>query len=436
MTEKGLRTDSSKYNAGTLGKQLIHEQLNSAMNWHGIVERIKKGTARDVAAEKKVDKVPAFVIGSGPSLDHSIKHLKDWEGGIFCSTSHALSLMRHGIEPTHIVALDPFCTFDEIKGVDWSKTRTKLIAHPGVWPDLIENWPNDILLYIESLGDPNSYYATTQKRMYTHRTPDEKGSYRDSLFTYYIPTEITLFACSPPIQMFLADLLGYGNIFLAGIDFAFHETKERFTNYTVSGTGLNGEYLWEAHEHPFIEADHKNLITTNNGMKTEEIHLYYLKNFMTAWRLSHQQLYTTDHGALTQVPYVDIEKVIQKKGLNFPAQSNRFIEETTEKYLASVGAFVIETDAGVSFVEAHEPTKDLPEFMNNIFKAYTCQHCGVALQASDVIDHAGDECPQCKKENALKHTHAIDREGQIKKFMKYLAISGTETKLEDWGVSA
>jgi hypothetical protein len=425
-TESALQTDSSTYNAGTLAKQQIHEEVNSAMNWHIIVERIKAGTARDVSQEPKANKTPAFVIGSGPSLDHSIQYLKDWKGGIFCTTSHALTLMRYGIEPTHIVALDPFSTWEEIEGVDWSKTKTKLVAQPGVWPTLIENWPNEILLYLQNLGRPDSYYATYQKRMYTHREDQGKGI-RDPLFVYYIPTEITLFACSPPVQMFLADFLGYGNIFLAGVDFAYSETLDRFTSYTVK-KNENDIIEWEEHVHPF--KFHDKMLKSNNGLYSETIHLYYKKNFLSAWRLSKQTVYTTDHGAITEVPFVDIQKVIKHQG-TMPKQSEAFVIHAVENYLAGVGAFIVDTNKGVSFVESYKPAFDLPRYMYELSAQYDCPECKAHMKANDFFDHEGEECANCHK-GKLTHEHIINVQENLKKFKYLLKVNNIPVVESEW----
>lgn len=411
---------SDEYNRGTIQKQLVHEQINTAENWHLIVEAIKSGRARDIDDEPKVDKVPCFILGSGPSLDNSIAYLKDWKGGIICTTSHALSLIRYGIEPTHILVLDPFCIDKEIEGIDWSKTRTKLVAHPGVHPSILKCWPNEILLYIQNNGRADSFYKNVQKIMYSHR---EGEDLRNPVFHYYIRTEMLIFACSPPMQLFVADKLGYGNIFLAGCDFAYHTDKARFTNYTVytpersisSGNSVNiiVPPVWEEHKHLFNKNDKMQI--TNNGLFTEEVHLYYKKNMISAWRLCGKTMHTTDHGAMPEVPYADIKKVIRKQGLGFPVQSKKLINKITERYLASVNAYVVEAESGIVFVESTNYEKELLAFMSGFKNQYKCSKCNIQVQGNDNKNHLGEICPSCK-EGILGYANKIDIDYNMKKF--------------------
>lgn len=409
---------SEEYNKGTIQTQLIHEEVNTAANWHTIVEAIKSGRARDIDDEPKTDQ-PCFILGSGPSLDDSIKYLKEWKGGIICTTSHALTLMYYGIEPTHILVLDPFCIQEEIAGIDWSKTRTKLIIHPSVHPSIVENWPNEMLLYIQNSGKPNSFYQNTQKRMYTHR----EGDLRNPTFHFYIRTEIAIFACSPPMQMFVADKLGYKALFLAGCDFGYHTDKDRFTDFTIVKPGYFApvgnsndvwvEPIWEEHRHDY--KPHPGIKISNNGLPTEEIHLYYKKNFLSAWRLCLHQVYSTDHGAMPEVPYADIKKVIKKQGLEFPKQSKQFISKIVERYLASVNAFVVEAETGVVFVESNNYKQELMDFMMNLRRTYQCPSCKVMVKAEDKKDHFGERCPNCKNDN-LGYATKIDIDYNMKKF--------------------
>lgn len=437
--ETSIRSSSQDYNQGTRIKQLIHEEYNTAYNHPKILEAIDEGRARDLNDEKKVDGVPVFIIGSGPSLDRSAPLLKHWNGGIICTTSHALTLIYYGVEPTHIMALDPFCTWDELKGVDWSETRTKLIAHPGVWPSLIENWPNDILLYRENMGQDNSFYATTQKHMFTRRT----GTRDLAEFELLIKTEITLFACSPPAQLFAADRLGYGSAFLAGVDFAYPEGKERFTSYTVDEDAQREPIAvgnaapvsmteWVKHEHPLVipsEEERQKLspgqqyVTTENGIPSQGIHLYYKKNMISAWRLSKKNVYTTDKGAITEMPYMSPEKVISTQGEKAKPWRPERIVKAAERYLATVGAWVIESeDGGLNFIESEDPERDLSQYIIKMSRQYVCPNCGITAVADDGNDHTGDECQRCHIKPGLQQKHRIDlakNMGRIQDLVKY-----------------
>ncbi len=196
------------------------------------------------------------------------------------------------------------------------------------------------------------------------------------------------------------------------------------------------------------------LFLMNNGLYSHAIHAYYLKNTVSAWRLSHQQVYTTDHGAMPMVPFTNIEKVITKQGRNYPKQSHEMIDRITERYLASVGAYVIVTDEGVAFVESENPPIDLRAYMAGIFNKYTCPTCGVQYLSNDNIDiirawaqanqdknykevepivlkdHAGEECPQCKK-GIVKHVNTIDIEKNMERINKLIAYVNAKNEEED-----
>ena len=434
--ESNIRSESNKYNEGTRSKQLIHEEYNSGRNLAPILDRIKAGNARDLSEEPKHAGQPVIILASGPSLDDAMPLLHQWEGGVICTPSHALSLMRWGCEPTHIVALDPFESWTHLEGVDWSKTRTKLITHPGVWPDLIEHWPNEMLLYRQDLAKPDSYYATTQRHMYSERV----GGRERADFNILIRTMITVFACSPPCQLYAADRLGYGVPFLVGADFGWNiGGKDRFTEYTIKqpertiATGnaapITIEPQWEAHEHWLApvspdarEQDH--WVTANNGMVTTTIHLFYKKNVISAWRLYGKTIVNTSRaGIITEMPTMDIADVIKHQG-KCKLWSPRKVKQVAEQYLASVGAYVLEvkTGKGCNFVESKNPEVDLHGFMVKMNRQYSCSTCGIQAEANDANEHEGDECPQCKQ-GKLTHKHLFDIGENMKKIRRLMPLA-------------
>lgn len=413
-TESDVHSESANYNAGTIAKQLFHEEVNSAYNHHVIVDAYNSGRARDISDEPRKNGQPCIILGSGPSLDRSIENLRGWEGGIICTNSHARTLMHYGIEPTHILVLDPFSDWPEISGIDWSKTKTKLIVQPGVMPDLVKNWPNEMLLYVQNAGSRDSFYATTQKRQYTWRT----GPIRETTFHFMIRTEIVVFACSPCMQLFAADLLGYGACFLAGVDFGFVDNKERFTDWDFDDNGN-----WRENVHPFMAND--KTIVGNNGVPTEDIHLFYKKNFLSAWRLSHQTIYSTDRGLMKEVPFIPIGEVVACQGLCGEKQKEEDIDTITEKYLANVGAFVIKTKkAGIAYVESAAPEKELLAYMQGLNRSYECSRCRQKFTLKDDSKEIDLHCTNCGGETLVQNV-AVDIDSNM---VHCLGLIGKEWK--------
>ena len=436
-TEKDVHTPSATKNKVTKKMQLPHEVYNSVYNHATIIQAINDGRARDIHYEPKVRKgTAAFVIGSGGSLDDLLPLFKDWEGGIFCSTSHALTLIHHGCEPTHILGLDPFACYRQIKGVDWSKTRTKLVTQPGVWPTLIREWPNEMLLFRQFLGNHQTFYAAEQRTMYSDRRTIggedfEQSSMRASEFRPLIPTEFTAFACTPPAELFAADILGYKTIFLSGCDFGYVNGKGRHTRWKVEDDGS-----WTEHKSPWklppqekideaitrdVEDWHDaaNLFQAENGVWMSTQHAYYKKNLMTAIRLNNANVYSTDHGTMGELAYADGKEVIEYQGdpRRWGRQSKAGIAKRIEPYLASVGCYVINGPAGYTFVETENPRTDIPRFIIGLLRSYICDSCGNNGVSPDDTEHEGDNCKICahgvmhriNKVNLKANMHRIDK---------------------------
>ena len=430
-------TYSNMYNEATNKSQLKHEIISSAYNHKYIISAIHEGRAYDISEEPKVNRVPAIIFGSGASLDKALPYLKDWKGGTFCTTSHAESLIRFGVEPTYIIDLDPMCPWSDISDIDWSKTKTKLVMHPGVYTDLVAHWPNEMLLYLENSGDPSSFYSTVQPLMYTERINPELAT-RDQPLKRLIVTNFSIFACSPPLQMFVAHLLGYDPIFTCGVDFAYTFDKERFTDWRVKKeylkeTGIDPrrkqyteeewKNMWYPTEHPLPAFNDNDIIITSNGLKAERIHIYYKKNFISAWRLLGETIYSTDYGAVTEIPFIPIEKVVKQQGLGFRKIGVKRINEIADLYLAKQHCFILEADEGLSFVESNNPLEDIKKYMLEGNSKYVCTVCKKNMLLTDkkvYVNHENEDCPICKSKGSLKRVIHFDIQKNMKRIRSLL----------------
>jgi hypothetical protein len=443
MTEAELKTRSNVYNKVTKEKQFIHELVNSVRNNHIIMKAFEDGRAVDLSAAPKHTGGKCLILGSGPSLDDAMPYLKDWKGGIICTTSHATTLIYNGIEPDYILALDPFARWKEIKGIDWSQTKTKLITCPTVWPDLIENWPNEMLLYRQNLQE-QSFYANELLQIYSTRKNIPGMGERDFEFKPQIKTQLTLFSCSPPAQLFAAQCLDYDTCYLVGCDFAYNTEKMRFTAWFK----YSGE--WEEIKKPYIPSTEKiesegtnateRDVVTNNGLLATPQMLFYKKNMISAIRLSMQNVIVIGKGSITELPVITPEDLIKKQDYKAPRMKPSEMKKRLEKYLASVGGYVVVSESNnleaLTFIECERPEIDLVEFMAQMKLPYDCDTCGCGLKlneynspkdllvemekayqakediyeelyiaakdeimkrAKKITDHTGDTCPQCNK---------------------------------------
>ena len=249
--------------------------------------------------------------------------------------------------------------------------------------------------------------------MYSERECKD-GQLRIASFKPQIKTQVTLFACSPPGQLFSAQVLGYTNIFLTGCDFGYTHNKDRFTEWKVK----DGE--WTEHQHPYdaLPDDVKErTIMSNNGIKMDTVHTFYKKNMISAWRLGLQNCWTIGETTITEMPKADIQHVIDKQGEHIEGFSPQKIEARSETYLAMVGAFVIASSEGFSFVESGKPDEELPKYMDGMRRKYVCNTCKSPLTASSDKDMEAEGCPVCKNKT-LQRRFDIDIEENMKRIRK------------------
>ncbi len=108
-------------------------------------------------------KVPAIVVGAGPSLEKNRKwlHPAQDRAVIICADTILRSLDRQGIKPTITISLDPQ---EEIKllfaGVD--TTRMTLVAPTIMNPKALKAWNGPVVFYNKFAPDIQSLTAIAQ----------------------------------------------------------------------------------------------------------------------------------------------------------------------------------------------------------------------------------------------------------------------------------
>ena len=84
-------------------------------------------------------RIPAIIVGSGPTMDDALPLMKDWEGAVFCNSSQGGSLIYHGCDPTWVDVCDNRINDMEMS-VPYNWKKTALITHPGMLPAYLDWW--------------------------------------------------------------------------------------------------------------------------------------------------------------------------------------------------------------------------------------------------------------------------------------------------------
>jgi DNA-directed RNA polymerase subunit RPC12/RpoP len=120
------------------------------------------------------------------------------------------------------------------------------------------------------------------------------------------------------------------------------------------------------------------------------------------------------------MPFCDIAHVIKKQGQHIKGFSKQQIAEVSETYLAGVGAHVIASEKGYTFVESNNPEVELLDYMRGMNRQYFCTNCKAESLSPDDEPKAGLECPNCRQ-NTLQRRIAVDIDGNMKRIMERVA---------------
>lgn len=161
------------------------------------------------------------------------------------------------------------------------------------------------------------------------------------------------------------------------------------------------------------------VVITASGHVSEPLHMYYLKNFVSACRLSMQRVFTTDKGALTQVPFVELDHVIKNQGRKAPDISPAARSRQYERYLARINCFVINFRSGDAFIEVNDPISDVTNFMNMKNRDYKCNACAAVVANNNDNDATGVECPACKN-GKLERVNPCDVKENLKRIQSMI----------------
>ena len=381
-TDEIVRTASDEFNKQTDSRHYYNEVHFSFHNHREIMDALDSGRAVDLANVPKRKRKSVMIVGSGPTLNEVLPLVKDWEGDIICSTSQALTLMAWGHTPEHIVALDPDSHSLELEPLEvWEGKETILHTHPGVTPELVQNWKGNLSLF-RKLQPQTAFYAGEQAIGYSTLGPIRDGRYWGNEAPLSITAQVPMLACVLPAQMAVAKHIGYSQMVLVGADFSFPGDVQRFT----AKTWKDGQWI----ECPLLSLDdyYKQelagadpmLETELDGLKSTAMQIFYSHQAVIAWRVIEASVINASHaGLLRMFPYVPIEEIVRRgnkgvKGFTLPQ-----IRKVAEEHLARQNIYFLYIGNGVMPHEFKDPLHDIPLILPQIQAQLEAQGQGIVI---------------------------------------------------------
>lgn len=365
-TEEMARVMSGVFNERTSQRHYINEVRFSFYNHKRIVEAFDSGRAVDLTELPKRHDRTALIIGSGPTLDEALPLLADWKNDIICSTSHAPTLLRWGIVPDYVVALDPDSHPDELAAPgDWADRKTVLIMHPGINPDMV-NWWNGKMAIFRKLQPQTPWYANELALGYAKLGPKDGHRYDGDKAEIYIKAQVPMLACVTAAQICIGKHLGYHQMYLVGCDNSYPGNKTRFTSSRWTGKKWEDVPAPPLSSQPVGSPDPV-IETELNGLRSSPMLVFYSHQVVVAWRITETDIVNTSNkGLLRMFPYTPLEEVIKKQKNGVKAYNVRKIREVAEEHLARQNIYFLWVGKGVMPQEFKDPLHEIPKLIDQL----------------------------------------------------------------------
>jgi len=274
---------------------------------------------------------PALIVGAGISLEKLIPLLKDWKGAIFTSESMASTLKYYGHQPEYLCLFDAnqsawklFFEYQNFKG-------STLVTHPSVDPKVIELWRGPkiyyLMMHFAKLFDQEKFEGKPLPEMEKVIKGQLLGHdfFENILPVVYsmVGASILNAGCVVNNAVEVANFMGYGPLFLCGVDFGFKNWINRYPGMMkVKGKWTKEKTNIVEHE----DEDGKTIgdininrefIISDNGIPTSAEQVKYKLALLSVYKLDRPQLFDCSDGIITELPKLDIKEVVEKNGKGF-----------------------------------------------------------------------------------------------------------------------
>ena len=235
-------------------------------------------------------RMPALILGSGPSLDDTLPYVGRFKGVVFASPSQLDILEKWEITPDFVVAVDSADSVGEeqIRG-DRDCYGMTLLTHPYISPKTLEAWHG------------NKRYFELQEADGEH--------FRDVYPWIKVPFPVC--GSVNNTQVLIARWMGCNPIILAGVDYAFPGGRTRAQDYRK-----RGPFIFDPKPLQYCE--------TEPGKTSDSQEVAFYSNLLLGlWKMYKLPLIQVgDRSHYPEVPFIQPEAILQKIEIGGPSEEH------------------------------------------------------------------------------------------------------------------
>jgi hypothetical protein len=278
-------------------------------------------------------------------LDAIAPQLKDWKGGLICSTSQGTTLVYHGAPPTHMCCLDPRAAPDpELDIPDGGWDRTHYVAHVSGPKPYWDKWfeKTESTAHVLRILEPTVPW-------YTMHLP----------WAYpWVKVGMLPFIDSVSSEVSLAWRLGFDPLFLIGVDYGGPRFEQWLWKDGAWEKGKASGYVastYQDHRESGVQEIELHKRIGSGGLETDESMLYSKRGLLIASFMKIMdarrpiRIYQMSKPSnIVEFPFAPFSEVMERQGL-FPSWSEEeraATVETIEVELARTDTYMMPVDSG------------------------------------------------------------------------------------------
>jgi hypothetical protein len=303
MRKGRLIMEFAEFNS-KIGKEHSRQYArNSAENYQRIKAEFQKAdySIDTLPRYKPEARVPAIILGSGPTLDDVLPYVGRFKGVVFASPSQLDILEKWEITPDFVVAVDSADNVGEeqIRG-DRDCYGMTLITHPYISPKTLEAWHG-------------------AKRYFELQEADGEH-FRDVYPWIKVPFPVC--GSVNNMQVLIARWMGCAPIILAGVDYCYPEGRTRAQDWRK-----RGPYIFDPKPLQYCE--------TKPGLTTDSQEVAFYSNLLLGiWKMYKLPLIQVgDKSHYPEIPFIQPEDILKIIEIGGPSEEHiKQVDETLFEY--------------------------------------------------------------------------------------------------------